>query len=100
MSNPPFYYLKAWRNGDKKALASILTFEEYLTMVGKPFTTLHSFTGLTATVCVLSHRDDNLIRVDKLKIAIDFMRGHYVQYDVNLDKLTVTTTYGKPPPGY
>lgn len=97
MSNP-FYYAQIWRDNKGAIIGEIIDIKEYVALL-RGGLRLHSFTGRTATVCLLDE-DVTITREMKLDFAIIFMKGRYVTITVNLKDLTSTTTTGSPPPDY
>lgn len=94
----PFFYATVWRGGYAEVVGQIIDLKTYQAYL-KEGQSLHSFTGRTATVCVLS-ADTTVTRAMKLDFAIMFMQGKYETITVNLAELTSTTTKPNQPPCY
>ena len=89
--NNPFHYAIVWRGNSSNLVGAIIDIDEYKDLLKKRYT-LHSFTGRTATVCLIS-QDESITRNEKLNFAIMFMAGKYKTIHVDLNKLTSKTTY-------
>jgi len=89
--NNPFHYAIVWRGNSSNLVGAIIDIDEYKDLLKKRYT-LHSFTGRTATVCLIS-QDETITRNEKLNFAIMFMAGKYKTIHVDLNKLTSKTTY-------
>lgn len=94
----PFFYALVWHGGDDKIVGEIIPIDHYQTLLKMGYK-LWSFTGRTATVCIVTN-DRIVTRLQALDFAIMFMKGRYVTITVNLKDLTSTTTVGSPPPCY
>ena len=89
--NNPFHYAIVWRGNSSNLVGAIIDIDEYKDLLKKRYT-LHSITGRTATVCLIS-QDETITRNEKLNFAIMFMAGKYKTIHVDLNKLTSKTTY-------
>ena len=94
--NNPFYYANIWHGGNKKIVGEIIPLDHYQQLLKQRYT-LWSFTGRTATVCIVTN-DPQVTRLIALDFATMFMKGTYVTISVDLKELTSTTTAGSPPP--
>jgi len=98
MANTPFYYANVWHGGDGKIVGEIIPLDHYQRLLKMGYK-LWSFTGRTATVCIVTN-DFPVTREIALDFAVMFMKGRYVTVNVDLKNLTSTTTAGSPPPCY
>lgn len=94
--NNPFFYFEVWLGANNKLIGSQLNINEYQELIERGYY-LHSFTGRRATVAVVNS-NPFITRSHKLDFAITFMEGKLVRTDVDLNKLTITTTVLNPPP--